>query len=319
VGLLLGALLDRAVGDPRRRHPVAGYGRLAAALERRWYADDRRRGAAFATVAVAGPALAGAGLVVLARRAGRWSGPLECVVTATATWAVLGGESLGREGAAMAESLVAGDLEAGRARLRNLCARDAAGLGEDEVARATVESLAENTSDAVVAPLLWGAVGGVPAMLGYRAVNTLDAMVGYRSPRYERFGWASARADDVANLVPARVAGLLAVAGASRVGGDPWRAWAVWRRDARSHPSPNAGHVEAAFAGALGVRLGGANSYGGEAEIRPGMGEGNSPAVADIARAVRLGRFVGWSAVAAAVGLAVLRSLNAGHPERAGR
>jgi adenosylcobinamide-phosphate synthase len=269
------------------------------------YADDRARGAAFAVVAVGVPVLAGIGLVGLSRRTGRWSGAAECALTAAATWAVLGGESLAREGVAMADSLAAGDVDAGRARLRNLCARDAAGLGQDELARATVESLAENTSDAVVAPLLWGAVGGVPALFAYRAVNTLDAMVGYRSPRYLRFGWACARADDVANLVPARVAGLLAVAGASRVGGDPRRAWAVWRRDARSHPSPNAGHVESAFAGALGVRLGGANAYGGETETRPGMGEGRGPGVADIGRAVRLGRSVSRSAVVVAVGSAV--------------
>ena len=123
--------------------------------------------------------------------------------------------------------------------------------------RATVESVAENTSDAVVAPLLWGAVAGVPGLLGYRAVNTLDAMVGHLSARYARFGWASARADDVANAVPARVAALLAAAAAPVVGGEPRGALSAWRRDAHRHPSPNAGPVEAAFAGALGRRLGG--------------------------------------------------------------
>ncbi|MEO6879978.1 MAG: adenosylcobinamide-phosphate synthase CbiB, partial [Mycobacteriaceae bacterium] len=207
-----------------------------------------------------------------------------------------------REGAVMAARLDADDVAGARARLSHLCARDPAGLGVDELARATVESLAENTSDAAVAPLLWAAAFGAPGVVAYRAVNTLDAMVGYRSPRHLRFGWASARLDDAANLVPARVTALLTVALAPVVGGCRSAAWRAWRRDAHHHPSPNAGHCEAAFAGALGVSLGGANTYHGVTESRATLGAGSGPVVADIARAVRLSRAV----VLAAAVLAVL-------------
>ncbi|MEV4254312.1 cobalamin biosynthesis protein, partial [Spirillospora sp. NPDC049652] len=144
--------------------------------------------------------------------------------------------------------------------------------------------------------LVWGAVAGVPGLLAYRAANTLDAMVGYRNPRYERFGWASARFDDVVNWVPARLTGVVAVACAPR--GRRSEAWRVLRRDGASHPSPNAGRCEAAFAGALDVRLGGANNYGGRIEKRPELGDGRSPEVADIRRAVRLsGRVTAATAV----------------------
>ncbi|WP_113700603.1 adenosylcobinamide-phosphate synthase CbiB, partial [Nonomuraea lactucae] len=220
-------------------------------------------------------------------------------LTAAATWAVLGGTTLAREGACMAEALEGDDLDRARARLPHLCGRDPSGLGSRELARATVESLAENTSDAVVAPLFWGVVAGAPGLLAYRAINTLDAMVGHRSPRYERFGWAAARLDDVANYVPARITGLLTVLAAP----DPRRALAVLARDGHRHPSPNAGRCEAAFAGALDVTLGGANVYGERVEHRPEMGDGRRPQVRDIRRAVRLTRAV---SIAAAVGAVVV-------------
>jgi adenosylcobinamide-phosphate synthase len=221
---------------------------------------------------------------------------------------VLGGTSLAREGTRMAEHLESGDLDAARGRLSHLCARDPSGLDAEALARASVESLAENTSDAVVAPLCWGAVAGVPGLLGYRAVNTLDAMVGYRSARYRRFGWAAARLDDAANLVPARLTGLLTVGCAPAVGGSSGRAWQMLRRDGGRHPSPNAGRPEAAAAGALGVRLGGSNSYHGQVETRPWLGDGPPPAVADVRRAVRLGRLVG----VAAIGVTACAVLTAG-------
>jgi adenosylcobinamide-phosphate synthase len=145
-------------------------------------------------------------------------------------------------------------------------------------------------------------VAGIPGLLGYRAVNTLDAMVGYRSNRYRRFGWAAARLDDVVNLVPARLTGLLTVGCAPAVGGSARQAWRVLRRDGGRHPSPNAGRPEAAAAGALGVRLGGSNRYHGEVETRPGLGDGPSPQVRDVRRAVRLGRLVGLAAAAVTVG-----------------
>jgi adenosylcobinamide-phosphate synthase len=207
----------------------------------------------------------------------------------------------------MGEFLEAGDVEAARERLPHLCGRDPGALGPKELTRATVESIAENTSDAAVAPLLWGAVLGVPGLLGYRAVNTLDAMVGHRSPRYANFGWAAARTDDVANWVPARVTGLLTVACAPLVGGSPREAYRILRRDGGRHPSPNAGRCEAAFAGALGVRLGGVNVYGARVEHRPELGDGRAPEPADIRRAVRLSRAVTLASAALAAGAAALR------------
>jgi adenosylcobinamide-phosphate synthase len=170
-----------------------------------------------------------------------------------------------------------------------------------------VESVAENASDAIVAPLLWGAAAGLPGLLGYRAVNTLDAMIGHRSPRYLRFGWAAARLDDLANWVPARLAALAAAAWAPLVGGTAQSAIAVVRRDAGRHPSPNAGIVEAAFAGALDVQLGGQNAYHGTVEDRGVLGNGRPVAVADIARACRLAAAVSASALAAAILIRGLR------------
>lgn len=290
-GLVLGVALDALLGDPRRGHPVAGFGRLASRFERLVYRDSRAAGVVYAGVLVGGAVASG----VLLERVAR--GPLRVVLTAAATWAVLGGTSLGREGLAMERVLEDGDLEAARGRLSHLCARDPKGLDEAALARATVESVAENTSDAAIAPLVWGAVGGVPGLLAYRAVNTLDAMVGYRNPRYERFGWAAARLDDAANWVPARLTGMLVVLCSGR------GAWRVLRRDGGNHPSPNAGRCEAAFAGALGVRLGGTNSYGGAVEHRPEMGEGRAPEVRDIGRAVRLSAAVTFAAATLVWGL----------------
>ena len=193
----------------------------------------------------------------------------------------------------MARLLEAGEVPEARQRLSHLCARDATTLDSAELTRAATESIAENTSDAVVAPLFWGAVAGLPGLLGYRALNTLDAMVGYRSPRYRRFGWAAARADDVVNLAPSRIGGALTALCAPLAGGRARSAWRVWRRDGGRHPSPNAGQVEAAFAGALDIRLGGTNSYGGEVESRARLGEGRDPEPVDLRRAVRLSRLVG--------------------------
>jgi adenosylcobinamide-phosphate synthase len=304
-GVVAGALLDAALGDPRRWHPVAGFGRAAGALERRVYAPRRRAGAVFAGVAVAVPV----GAAALAARSVRDRPLLRAGLVAAATWSVLGGASLRREAAAMAAELAAGDLAAARARLPHLCGRDPAALDAAGLARATVESVAENTSDAVVAPLLWGAVAGLPGLVGYRAVNTLDAMVGHRSPRYARFGTAAARLDDAANLAPARLTALLTVAAAPLAGGDPAGAWRVWRRDGGRHPSPNSGQCEAAMAGALGVRLGGRNVYGNRVEHRPELGDGGPAGAADIRRAARISGLVGAAAAGlAAVALAARRA-----------
>lgn len=299
LGLLLGVLADAALGDPARWHPVAGFGRAAGALERVLWADSRSRGAAYATVCVGVPVVAAAAAQRVAP--GGWP---SIALTAVCTWAVLGGRSLAHEASVMAHLLGRGDLADARERLSHLAGRDATDLGLDELARASVESVAENTSDAVVAPLLWGAVAGLPGLVGYRAVNTLDAMVGHRSARHLRFGWASARLDDVANLAPARVTALLAALCTPVVGGRTRDAIRVWRRDAGQHPSPNAGPVESAFAGALAVRLGGANVYGGAVEHRGVLGDGEPAAVADLPRAVRLAVAVDVGAALLAVGIA---------------
>ncbi|MGP4093711.1 cobalamin biosynthesis protein [Nonomuraea sp. KM90] len=302
LGLALGVALDRLLADPQSSaHPVALFGRAAGRLEKSLYADGRPSGVLHVAVCVGGVAALG---VLAVRKAGN---PVaRTAMTAVATWAVLGGTTLAREGDHMADALEHDDLERARARLPHLCGRDPRHLEAPELARATVESLAENTSDAVVAPLFWGAVAGVPGLLAYRAINTLDAMIGHRSPRYERFGWAAARLDDVANYVPARVTGMLTVL----TGPDPERARAVLRRDGHRHPSPNAGRCESAFAGALGVTLGGRNVYGGRTEERPTMGDGPRPDVKDIRRAVRLTRAVSLAAAGAAVATAwALRAL----------
>lgn len=293
--MLLGVALDAAFGDPRRGHPVALFGRAASWVEQRVYGRSRVRGVVFTGLCVGGAT----GLGLLARKAGPRT---EIVVTALATWTVLGGTSLEGEGLAMARLLEAGDLAGGRRRLSHLCARDPRDLDADALARATVESIAENTSDAVVAPLFWGVVAGVPGLLAYRAINTLDAMVGYRNERYEQFGWASARLDDVVNWIPARLTGLLTVA----VAENRRAAYRILKLDGSNHPSPNAGRCEAAAAGALGIRLGGTNVYGGHRERRPELGDGRKPEVRDIRRAVRLSRNV---ALAAAAGLTLTRVL----------
>lgn len=291
-GLALGVLADAVLADPRRGHPVAGFGRFAGGVERAVWRDSRAVGVGYTALCVGVPVA----VAVLARR-----NLGETTLTAVSTWAVLGGTSLGREADLMARHLAAGDLDAARARLSHLCARDPAGLGEKELTRATVESVAENTGDAVVAPLVWGAIAGVPGLVGYRAVNTLDAMVGYRSPRYGNFGWASARLDDLANYLPARLTGLLTVPAARSVGGSPGRALRALV-DRRDHPSPNAGWCEAAAAGALDVRLGGTNTYAGATETRGTLNAaGREPEVADIGRAVRLSRAVGLGAAALAI------------------
>ncbi|MFG1608831.1 cobalamin biosynthesis protein [Actinoplanes sp. NPDC049265] len=297
VGLAAGYALDLALGDPRRWHPVAGYGRAAGRLENELYASRRRNGVLFTTLAVGAPVAAAAALASITR-----DRPVaRAALVAAATWTVLGGRTLRREARTMATHLANDDLDAARGRLGHLCGRDPHALDHGELARATVESVAENTSDAVVAPLFWGAVAGLPGLLGYRAANTLDAMVGHRSDRYARFGTAAARLDDLFNLVPSRLTGLLTVG----LAGDRTEAWRVWRRDRNDHPSPNSGQCEAAMAGALGVRLGGRNVYFSRSEVRPFLGDGPKPSAADIKRSARLSGAVGAASLVLAAGLRI--------------
>ncbi len=319
-GLLAGFVTDAAFGDPRRRHPVAGYGRAAGWLERRMYAPSHAAGIRFAGIAIGVPVGVATAVHVATRRR-----PLaRAVLVAATTWAVLGGTSLRREAAAMAVDLdrVASEdagpgtaLAAARARVPHLCGRDPQALDPAEMGRATVESVAENTCDATVAPLFWGALAGLPGLVGYRAINTLDAMVGHRSERYRDFGTASARLDDAANFVPSRLTALLTIPAAaivrdgrqphdarSRVRGrSAFATFATWLRDRNRHPSPNAGQCEAAMAGALGVRLGGRNVYHGRVEVRPTLGRGPRPGPPEIRRAARISGVVGLAALGACV------------------
>ncbi|MDK1474242.1 cobalamin biosynthesis protein [Streptomyces sp. 549] len=307
-GAFLGYLFDLIAGDPRRGHPVAAFGRAAAAAERVLWRDDRAAGAVHTAVCAGGAALGAAALSRTAAR--RRPGGADVALTAATTWTVLGGTSLAREARLIGAALEAGDVEAARRRLPHLCGRDPQSLDADGIARAVVESVAENTSDAVVGALVWAALGGVPGMAAFRAVNTLDAMVGHKSARHRRFGWSAARLDDVLGWPGARLTALLAVL----AGPDPRTAARVWQQDAHRHPSPNAGPVEAAFAGALGVRLGGTLSYRGRVEHRPVLhADGRTATPADIEAAVRLSRKVGALALTVALAAGAARSAGRRH------
>ncbi|HSO95344.1 MAG TPA: adenosylcobinamide-phosphate synthase CbiB [Acidimicrobiia bacterium] len=270
VGAAAGLLVDRLVGEPPASwHPVAGFGWLMTRLERSWYADDTAAGAAYTAVGVTAATLAG-----LAVRS-----------TALTVACSTAGRMLRTTATNIAAALSADDLDHARALLPTLVGRDPAALDASGIAAATIESLAENTVDAVVAPAVWGAVLGAPGAAAHRAVNTIDAMVGHHSERYEHFGRVGARLDDAAAYLPARLTVLLVCA--SR----PDRTRAVLttvQRDAAAHPSPNAGVAEAAFAAALGLQLGGPTRYADRLESRPPLGVGPRPEPCDIARAVQL-------------------------------
>ncbi|MCW1957079.1 MAG: cobalamin biosynthesis protein [Mycobacterium sp.] len=301
VGILAGFLADLVFADPSRRHPVAGFGRCASGLESHTYRDSRIAGTAHTAVLVGVLAAAG---TVLQRRVPDGAGA--AVLTGAAVWMALGGTTLGRTGSAMADRLSDGDIDGARDLLPSLCGRDPSALDAAGLARAACESVAENTSDAQVAPLLWAALAGVPGVLAYRAINTLDAMIGHRSTHYARFGWAAARSDDIANYIPARLTGVLTAVCAPMIGGSTPGALRAWRRDASRHPSPNAGVPEAAFAGALGVRLGGPTQYRHELEIRPTLGDGTAPTPEELRRAVRLSRLVRAAALVVALAFSVV-------------
>ena len=289
LGAAAGLALDRLAGEPPAGHPVAAFGRLMAAAEERLWHDSRGWGTAFAAGGVGLGAAAGAMLAS----------------TALATGVAVAGRALAVEARAVAAALAAGDLGCAQARLPALCGRDPEVLDDKGVARAAVESVAENTVDAIVAPAFWAALGGAPGVGAYRAANTLDAMVGHRSPRHLRFGWAAARLDDAANWVPARLTAVLVAAVRPGAAGEV----AAVLRHPPSHPSPNAAVSEGAFAAALGVRLGGDTVYRGRVDPRPTFGSGRAPDASDIEAAVRLSADV---TAALAAGLAALGLLAGG-------
>jgi adenosylcobinamide-phosphate synthase len=290
LGAAVGVLLDRLVGEPPiSPHPVALLGRALDATERALYRDHRTAGVAHAASGVAMGV--GAGTVVGA--------------TALATYVAVAGRALRDAACAVDDAVSAGDLERARSLVPALVGRDPSAMDAKELCRAAVESVAENTVDAVVAPTLWAAVLGAPGALGFRAVNTMDSMVGHHSPRYERYGWASAGLDDVAGWLPARATAALVAAVRPGSAGAVWR---TTRRDAPRHPSPNAGVAEAAFAAALGLRLGGVNRYGERVEMRPALGDGRPPERDDIGKAVRLADDVGLALAGALAVFGVLHS-----------
>jgi adenosylcobinamide-phosphate synthase len=279
LGAALGVLLDARFGEvPIEPHPVAAFGSAMQAFEERAYDGTRAGGVVHAAVGVG--IGVGAGALV-----GRGAG-----AAAATTFVAVAGRGLAEAAILVGQALAVDDLDGARVAVQSLVGRDPWALGPDDIVRAVVESVAENTVDAVVAPACWAALAGAPGALGYRAVNTLDAMVGHRSIRYQDYGWASARLDDAASWVPARLTAALVTAVRPTTAASVWRAV---RHDAPDHPSPNSGVAEAAFAGALGVQLGGESRYGDRIDVRPQLGDGRPPEPPDIARAVALSTDVG--------------------------
>ncbi|WP_035680364.1 adenosylcobinamide-phosphate synthase CbiB [Bradyrhizobium liaoningense] len=291
--MAVGMAVDALLGWPsslfaRIGHPVTWLGWLIAAIDSAWNrASDppalrRAAGVAGALAVIALSVALGWGLQSLLP-----SGWIQIMAVGILAWPLVALRSLRDHVAAVAAPLRDGDIAAARDAVSRIVGRDPAALDEAGIARATIESLAENASDGIVAPVFWGALLGLPGILGYKAINTLDSMIGHRSERHEAFGWAAARIDDVANFIPARVTGFLFVLLA------PHRSEALscMTRDARRHRSPNAGWPEAAMAGGLGVRLSGPRIYHGSATDEPWLNEGaRDPRAADIDEALTLYR-----------------------------
>ncbi|MDE1146762.1 MAG: adenosylcobinamide-phosphate synthase CbiB [Azospirillaceae bacterium] len=299
--LALAALaLEAVLGYPdalyaRIRHPVVWIGALIGRLDRAWNGDarpfaTRKAMGVLAEIVLVATALA-VGVVLqgmLARLGGFWG----TLATGLLASSLLAQRSLHRFVAAVPRALRARGLEGGREAVSHIVGRNPASLDAAGVARAAIESLAENFSDGVVAPAFWLAVGGLPGLLAYKAINTADSMVGHRTPKHEAYGWAAARLDDLVNLPASRLTALLLVLAAWTRGGTGTRAaWAAVRRDAGHHRSPNAGWPEAAMAGALGLRLAGPRTYGAVRVDDHWMGDGRAEATAgDIDRALDLYR-----------------------------
>ena len=285
LGAAVGVLLDRALGEPPESvpHPVVVFGSFMLAVEHRLWRDRATPRSARAAGML--HAAVGVGIGVGAGAIAGGSAPS----TAATTYVAVAGRLLHHTALDIARAIDTGDLDRARSLLPALVGRDPAALDEEGIVRAVVESVAENTVDAIVAPALWAAILGGAGALGYRAVNTLDSMVGHRSERYLSYGWASARVDDVAGWIPARATAALVASVRPAAARDVWRSV---RRDAPAHPSPNAGVAEAAFAAALGLRLGGVSRYEERVEERPPLGDGRAPDRHDVHRAVRLSQDV---------------------------
>lgn len=285
--------VDALIGWPsalfaRIGHPVTWLGRLIHLLDGAWNRTSDpspfRRAAGAATAILVIALAAGLGWAVQSMLASEW---LRVVVVGVLAWPLVALRSLHDHVAAVAKPLASGDIAAARLAVGQIVGRDPAMLDDAGIARASIESLAENASDGIVAPVFWGALFGLPGILGYKAINTLDSMIGHRTERHEAFGWAAARIDDLANIIPARLTGLLFVLLAPNRS----QAWSCMLRDARRHRSPNAGWPEAAMAGALGVRLSGPRIYHGHVADEPWLNEGaRDPLAADIFAGLKLYR-----------------------------
>jgi adenosylcobinamide-phosphate synthase len=279
LALVCAFILDLALGDPAwLPHPVVGLGRWIKHLEgmlRRSLTPTARNEAEAGVALVAWTVIPAFFLpYLILALAGLASPYLALALEIILGFQILATRGLAEAGLKVARELARGDLEAARRRVGEIVGRDNQELDASGVARAAVESVAENSSDAVIAPMFYFLLGGAPLAFLYKAVNTLDSMVGHHNPRYEHFGRAAAKLDDWLNFIPARLSGLLVVPAAFLTRQD-WRgAWRIFRRDRLRHPSPNSGHPEAAVAGALGLVLGGDASYGGSYTPRPEIGEG---------------------------------------------
>ncbi|HET6689186.1 MAG TPA: adenosylcobinamide-phosphate synthase CbiB [Rubrobacter sp.] len=279
-------LLDAVLGEPPKTiHPTVLMGFVISAFEKRALRMDSPGSRRLAGIVLA---LSLPSLVFVSMR--KLLGVVPCkprwMLGTALIFTTLSMRGLGEAAGDVEMRLREGRLERARIRVGHFVGRDTGDLSESEICRAAVESVAENTSDGVVAPMLYGVLFGAPGALAYKAVNTLDSMVGYRQPPYEDLGWASARLDDLANLAPSR----LTMLSTAVISGRPLRTLLTALRYGPLTASPNAGMAEAAFAGALGVKLGGANTYGGVLREGPILGDRRLPAPDDIGRAVRLMR-----------------------------
>ena len=289
--MALAMAMDALVGWPaglfaRIGHPVSWLGAVIDVLDARYNRDGDapalRRMAGIAAASMVIALAAGLGWALQTEFSTGWS---RVVIVGILSWPLVALRSLHDHVAAVARSLRAGDIAAARVAVAQIVGRDPARLDEAGIARAAIESLAENTCDGVFAPVFWGALFGLPGIIGYKAINTLDSMIGHRTERHEAFGWASARVDDLANIVPARLTGLLFVLIAPR----RFDAMACTMRDARRHRSINAGWPEAAMAGALGVRLSGPRLYHGRIADEPWLNEtARDPSAADVVQALAI-------------------------------
>lgn len=294
IAIAIGFALDLLLGDPPRcPHLVVGMGRLIERLEHllRKVVPPTPRGelAGGAILALLLPAISFAvdwGVLILA---GLLHPLLRLVLESLLCWQCLALRSLGQAGAAVQKALEQENLPLARAAVGRVVGRDTEALDEAGVIRAAVETVAENTSDGVIAPLFYLALGGAPLGVLYKAINTMDSMVGYRNEKYQYFGASAARLDDAANFLPARLAGLLMIAAAPCVGLNATGAWRIFWRDRLQHQSPNAAHTEAAAAGALGIQLGGSACYFGKVVAKPTIGEALCPPqAADIGRVISM-------------------------------